>query len=55
MAYIGMLGNALLMVVEILSVPVASGLGMVVAACGGLLIMTWFLLTARRLLQLARL
>ena len=54
-AYAGMLGNALLMVVEILFVPVSSGLGMVVAACGGLSIMTWYLLAGRRLLQLARL
>lgn len=51
----GMLGNALLMVVEIIFVPVLSGLGMFVAACGGLSTMTWYFLTGRRLLQLGRL
>jgi hypothetical protein len=50
----GMLGNALLMVVEIAFIPVSSSPAMVVAACGGLSIMTWYLLVARRLFQLAR-
>jgi hypothetical protein len=54
-AYAGILGNALLMAVEILFVPVSTGVGMVVAACAGISIMTWYLLTGRRLLQLARL
>lgn len=50
----GMLGNALLMVVEIAFIPVSSSPGIAVAACGGLSIMTWYLLVARRLFQLAR-
>ena len=50
----GILGNALLMVVEIVFIPVSSSPGIVVAACGGLSIMTWYLLVARRLFQLAR-
>jgi len=50
----GMLGNALLMVVEIAFIPVSSSPGIVVAACGGLSIMTWYLLVARSLFQLAR-
>jgi hypothetical protein len=50
----GMLGNALLMVVEIAFIPVSSRPAIVVAACGGFSIMTWYLLVARRLFQLAR-
>jgi Domain of unknown function (DUF4386) len=49
----GMLGNALLMVVEIAFIPVSSSPAIVVAACGGLSIMTWYLLVARRLFRLA--
>ena len=51
----GIVGNALMMVVEVLFVPVSSGAGMMVAACGGISIMTWYLLVGRRLLQLGRL
>jgi hypothetical protein len=51
----GMLGNALLMVVEIAFMPVASEVGMVVAAAGGLSLMTWYFLMGRRLLQLGHL
>ncbi|MGA2905890.1 MAG: DUF4386 family protein [Candidatus Korobacteraceae bacterium] len=51
----GMLGNALLMVVEIVFVPVSSGLGMMVAASAGLLLVIWYALVGRRLLQLGRL
>ena len=54
-AVAGMLGNALLMVVEIAFMPISSALGMVVAAGGGLSLMTWYSLMGRRLLQLARL
>lgn len=52
-AYVGILGNVLLMVVEIIlafarRLPEA---GMVITG-GGLSIMTWYLLVGRRLLQL---
>lgn len=50
----GILGNALMMVVEVMFVPVSGGAGMVVAAVGGISIMTWYLLVGRRLLQLGR-
>ncbi|MGB7437727.1 MAG: DUF4386 family protein [Candidatus Acidiferrum sp.] len=52
-AWAGMLGNALLMVVEIAFTPVSSSPAVVVAACGGLSVMTWYLLVARRLFRLA--
>jgi len=48
----GMLGNALLMVIEIAFMPISSGVGMAVAAGGGLSLMTWYFLMGRRLLQL---
>jgi hypothetical protein len=48
----GMLGNALLMVIEIAFMPISSEVGMVVAAGGGLSLMTWYFLMGRRLLQL---
>ena len=51
----GVLGNALLMVVEIAFLPVSSEAGMVVAASGGLSLMIWYFLMGRRLLQLERL
>jgi len=51
----GILGNALLMAVEIFFVPVSSSLGMVVAACASISIITWYVLLGRRLLQLGRL
>jgi len=56
-AYAGILGNMLLLVVEIIlaferRLP---GVGMVIAAGGGLSLMTWYLLVGRRLLQLGRL
>jgi hypothetical protein len=51
----GMLGNTLLMAVELIFVPLSSGPGMVVAACGGISIITWYLLVGRRLLQLGSL
>jgi hypothetical protein len=50
----GMLGNTLLMAVEVFFVPVSGGLGMVVAAGGGLFLVAWYLLVGRRLLQLGR-
>ena len=50
----GMLGNALMMVVEIFFVPVSRGVGMGFAACGGISIITWYALVGRRLLQLGR-
>jgi hypothetical protein len=50
----GMLGNVLLMVVEIAFMP-PRGVGMAIAACGGLSMMTWYLLIGRRLLLLGRL
>lgn len=49
----GILGNALMMIVEIAFVP-ARGVGMVVAAGGGLSLMSWYLLVGRRLFQLGR-
>lgn len=49
----GVLGNALMMIVEIAFMP-PHGVGMVVAAGGGLSLMTWYLLIGRRLLQLGR-
>jgi len=48
----GMLGNGLLMAVEIVFVPVSSGLGVMVAASAGLLLVIWYALVGRRLLQL---
>ena len=53
-AYAGILGNVLLLVVEII-VAIERGLpgaGIVIAAGGGLSIMTWYFLVGRRLLQL---
>jgi hypothetical protein len=52
-AYAGILGNALLIVVEIILgfLPRLVGAGMVVAAGGGLSIMAWYFLVGRRLLQ----
>jgi hypothetical protein len=55
-AWAGILGNALLIVVEIIT-TIARGLpttGFVVAIFGGLSIVTWYLLVGRKLLQLAR-
>lgn len=55
-AFAGILGNALLIIVEIITI-IARALpnaGFVIAACGGLSIVTWYLLVGRRLLQLAR-
>jgi hypothetical protein len=49
----GMLGNGLLMVVEVAFMP-PHGVGMAIAACGGLSMMTWYALVGRRLLQLGR-
>lgn len=53
-AYAGILGNALLMVVEIIltSAQRLPDAGMVIAGAGGLSIMIWYLLVARKLLQL---
>jgi hypothetical protein len=53
-AWTGMLGNVLMMIVEIAFMP-PRGMGMVIAACGGLSIVTWYALVGRRLLQLGRL
>ncbi len=52
----GILGNALLIVVEIIT-TFTRGLpnaGFVIAICGGLSLITWYLLVGRRLLQLGR-
>ncbi|HKM79936.1 MAG TPA: hypothetical protein VJY15_03115 [Candidatus Acidoferrum sp.] len=52
----GILGNALLIVVEIIT-TFTRGLpnaGFVIAICGGLSLMTWYLLLGRRLFQLGR-
>lgn len=56
-AYAGILGNVLLMVVEVaLTLKRAlPGVWMVVAGGAGLSIMAWYLLVSRRLLRLARL
>lgn len=56
-AYAGILGNALLVVVEIILafVPTLRGAAMVIAVGGGLSIMTWYLMVGRRLLQLGAL
>jgi hypothetical protein len=56
-AYTGILGNVLLMVVEavLTFMRTLPNLWMVIASGGGLLVMTWYLLVGRRLLQLGRL
>ena len=53
-AYAGILGFALLLIFEVSSSFVAPSIGvtMVVAMAGGILSMTWYVLIARRLLQL---
>jgi len=53
-AYAGMLGNSLMILLEIAFMP-PHGAGMVIAASGGLSIMTWYFLVDRRLLQMRRL
>ena len=52
-AWAGMLAGALMMALEIAFLP-PHGVGMVVAAAGGLSMMTWSFLLGRRLLQLGR-
>ncbi|MFZ0770217.1 MAG: hypothetical protein WCA49_17725 [Candidatus Sulfotelmatobacter sp.] len=55
-AYAGILGNGLLMVVEIiLSARGLTAAGMAIAVGAGLSMMTWYFLVGRRLLQLGRL
>jgi Domain of unknown function (DUF4386) len=56
-AYAGIIGNMLLLGVEVIIAieQRLPGVGMVIAASGGLLIMTWDVLVGRRLLQLGRL
>lgn len=49
----GILGNLLMMIVEFAFMP-PQGVGLIVAAAGGLSIMTWYLLVGWRLLQLSR-
>ena len=49
----GIVGSALMMILEVAFMP-PKGVGMVVAAAGGLLMMLWSLLIGRRLLELAR-
>ncbi len=53
-AYAGILGNALLMVVEIILTFLGKlpGMGMVIAIGAGFAMMTWYFLVGRRLLQL---
>jgi hypothetical protein len=53
-AWAGILGNLLMMILEIAFMP-PHGIGLAVAAAAGLSIMTWYFLTGRRLLQLVRL
>ncbi|MGA7558577.1 MAG: DUF4386 family protein [Terriglobales bacterium] len=54
-AYAGILGNGLLLVVEvILSARRLTGAGMAIAAGGGIAMMTWYFLVGRKLLQLGR-
>ena len=48
----GIVGSALMMILEIAFIP-PRGFGMIVAAAGGLSTVTWYFLTGRRLLQLA--
>lgn len=52
-AWVGMLGNALMMAVEVLLAVqgTLSAAGMAVAAAGGLCLVAWYALTGRRLLQ----
>ncbi len=56
-AYAGILGNVLLIIVEIILTLMRTlpGWGMVIAVGAGLSIMTWYILVGRRLLQLGRL
>jgi len=55
-AYAGILGNVLLMVVEIiLSTRGLTNAGMAIAVGAGLSMMTWYFLVGRRLLQMGRL
>jgi hypothetical protein len=49
--YAGMLGNGLMMIVEIAFIP-PRGVGMVIASCGGLLLITWYFLIGWTLLRL---
>ncbi len=53
-AYSGTLGNALMIVLEIAFLP-PRGVGVIVAAGGGLSTVIWYCLMGRRLLQLGRL
>jgi hypothetical protein len=50
-AYAGMLGNGLMMIVEIAFIP-PRGVGIVIASCGGLLLITWYFLIGWTLLRL---
>lgn len=54
-AYAGILGNALLTVVEVILTSTSSlpDVGMILAGAGGFSIMIWYLLVGRRLLELA--
>jgi hypothetical protein len=52
-AVAGILGNLLMMVVEFAFTP-SHGVGLVVAAAGGLAMMSWYLLVGGRLIQLSR-
>jgi len=56
-AYAGILGNALLIVFEIIFafLPALLNVGLLIAGGGGLALMTWYFLVGRRLLQLGRL
>ena len=53
-AYAGILGNGLMIVVEIIVVftHTVRGASLVIAVCGGLSIISWYFLVGRRLLQL---
>lgn len=52
-AFAGILGNLLMMVLEFAFMP-PQGVGLIIAAAGGLSMMSWYFLVGRRLLQLSR-
>ena len=55
-AYAGILGNCLMIVVEVVVAlaHTVRGAGLVIAICGGLSIVSWYFLVGRSLLQLGR-
>jgi hypothetical protein len=53
-AYVGVVGNGLMIVLEMIlaSAPGWSNVWLIVAMCGGVSIMAWYLLVGRRLFQM---